>query len=147
MSDFTEGAAKQPLLQAGAVNIAPYICYEVVYPDFVAYRARGSELLVTISNDTWFGKSIGPLQHFQIARMRALETSRSMIRATNDGVTALINEKGDVIKSIPRFTSGVLSSTVTLHKGQTPFMLTGSWPVLALALLMIVGIVLRRPRS
>ena len=144
MSDFAKGATQQPLLQAGAVKIAPYICYEVVYPGFAANRAKGSELLVTISNDTWFGKSIGPLQHFQIARMRALETGRSMIRATNDGITALINEKGDVVKSIPRFTSGVLSSTVTLHKGQTPFMTTGPWPVLILALLMIICVLTKR---
>ena len=70
--------------------------------------------------------------------MRALETGRYMIRATNDGITALINEKGDVVETIPRFTSGVLSSTAEIREGQTPFMIYGSWPILLFSLLMIV---------
>lgn len=137
MSDFSRGDSEQTLLRAGDVKIAPYICYEVVYPDFAAKMARESELLITISNDTWFGQSIGPIQHFQIARMRALETGRYMIRATNDGITALINEKGDVVEDIPRFTSGVLSSRAEIREGQTPFMIWGSWPVLLVCLIML----------
>nr|MDT0252079.1 apolipoprotein N-acyltransferase [Endozoicomonas sp.] len=138
MSDFTRGHSEQELIQAGDVKIATYICYEVVYPDFAAQMARESGLLITISNDTWFGKSIGPIQHFQIARMRALETGRFMIRATNDGITALINEKGDVVKTIPRFTTGVLSAEAEVRSGNTPFMILGSWPVLLLSLLLVL---------
>jgi apolipoprotein N-acyltransferase len=94
MSDFARGPADQPLLQAKGYQIAPYICYEVVYPEFAASLAARSDLLLTISNDTWFGTSIGPLQHLQMAQMRALEAGRWMIRATNNGVTALINPFG-----------------------------------------------------
>lgn len=137
-SEFSRGDSDQALLKAGDIKIAPYICYEVVYPDFAVKMAQESGLLITISNDTWFGKSIGPAQHFQIARMRALETRRFMIRATNDGITALIDEKGIMVETIPRFTSGVLSSTAEIRKGQTPFMLFGSWPVLILCALMIL---------
>ncbi|MGB0360641.1 MAG: apolipoprotein N-acyltransferase, partial [Endozoicomonas sp.] len=137
MSDFSKGKPEQSLLKVGNVTVAPYICYEVVYPDFAANLANGSDFLITISNDTWFGKSIGPVQHFQIARMRALETGRFMIRATNDGITALIDDKGQVIKMIPRFTKGVLSSTVDTRSENTPFMITGSWPTLIAALLMV----------
>ena len=142
MSDFSPGASGQTLLAAGNVRIAPYICYEVVYPDFAAGLARQSGLLITISNDTWFGKSIGPVQHFQMARMRALENGRQMIRATNDGITALIDHKGDVIATIPRFSSGVLSAIADVREGQTPFMRFGSWPVILLSLLMIVAVLL-----
>ncbi|WBA85713.1 apolipoprotein N-acyltransferase [Endozoicomonas sp. GU-1] len=138
MSEFSRGDSEQTLLKAGEATIAPYICYEVVYPDFVAQMAQESGLLITISNDTWFGKSIGPVQHFQIARMRALETGRFMIRATNDGITALIDEKGGVVKTIPRFTHGVLSATAEVRTGQTPFMVYGSWPVLLLGFLMVI---------
>ncbi len=144
MSEFSRGESEQTLLRAGEVKIAPYICYEVVYPDFAAQMAQESGLLITISNDTWFGKSIGPVQHFQIARMRALETGRYMIRATNDGITALIDENGDVVETIPRFTSGVLSSSAEIREGQTPFMVLGSWPVLIIALLMILLVIYRK---
>ncbi|WP_299728322.1 apolipoprotein N-acyltransferase [uncultured Endozoicomonas sp.] len=137
MSDFSKGSPEQELLKAGNAQIAPYICYEVVYPDFAAQLANDSDLLITISNDTWFGQSIGPVQHFQIARMRALETGRYMIRATNDGITALINEKGKVLETIPRFTQGVLSSEAETRSGNTLFMVTGSLPTLLLCLCMI----------
>ena len=73
MSDFARGPADQPLLQAKGYQIAAYICYEVVYPEFAAGLAAQSNLLLTVSNDAWFGKSIGPLQHLQMAQMRALE--------------------------------------------------------------------------
>ncbi|MFO8140794.1 MAG: apolipoprotein N-acyltransferase, partial [Marinobacter sp.] len=94
MSSFSPGPKNQSALIANDVSIMPYICYEVAYPDFVAFNARNAGLLLTISNDGWFGDSIGPLQHLQIARMRALETGRYMLRGTNNGVTAIIDEKG-----------------------------------------------------
>ena len=145
MSDFSRGNPDQTLLKAADVTIAPYICYEVVYPDFAAKLAIGSGLLITISNDTWFGDSIGPIQHFQMARMRALETGRYLIRATNDGITALIDDRGQIIKTIPRFKQGVLTGTAQVMKGNTPFMTFGSWPVLLLSLLMmIIGLIIPR---
>ncbi|WP_330925979.1 apolipoprotein N-acyltransferase [Candidatus Sororendozoicomonas aggregata] len=137
MSSFSRGPANQPPLMAGDTVITPYICYEVVYPDFVARMARNSGLLITISNDTWFGTSIGPEQHFQMARMRALETGRYLIRATNDGITALVDNHGDVVKTIPRFQQGVLRGKAEVMTGNTPFMVLGSWPVLIFSLLFI----------
>ncbi len=137
MSSFSAGSSDQTPLMAGNIAITPYICYEVVYPDFAAKMARNSGLLITISNDTWFGKSIGPEQHFQMARMRALETGRYLIRDTNDGITALIDDSGKIIETIPRFEKGVLRGTATVMKGNTPFMVTGSWPVMALCLLLL----------
>ena len=147
MSDFTKGKENQALLKAGDTLITPYICYEVVYPDFAAKMARNSGLLLTISNDTWFGDSLGPVQHFQMARMRALETDRYLIRATNDGISALINNKGKVLETIPRFQKGVLSGTAVTVSGTTPFMQFGSWPVLLLCLLLVAISLLSKRRS
>jgi len=138
MSSFSPGPDNQSPLQANGINVMPYICYEVAYPDFVAFNARHSGLLLTISNDGWFGDSLGPLQHLQIARMRALETGRYMLRGTNNGVTAIINEKGDITERIPQFQRAVLTGEVFTAKGSTPYMQTGSWPVLTLALILIV---------
>ena len=139
MSDFSRGKPHQAHLQAANTQIASYICYEVVYPDFAAQQAHNSGLLITISNDTWFGHSIGPLQHFQMARMRALETGRFLIRATNDGLTALVDDKGQVLDTIPRFEKGVLTGTAMVVSGNTPFMNLGSWPVLLLSLMLVVS--------
>ncbi|WP_375177596.1 apolipoprotein N-acyltransferase [Marinobacter mobilis] len=138
MSDFSRGPQHQSPLVAGAIRIMPYICYEVAYPDFVAMNARAADLLVTISNDGWFGDSIGPLQHLQIARMRALETGRYMIRGTNNGLTAIIDEKGQIATSVPQFTATTLRGEARAATGSTPYMATGSWPVLTLAAILIV---------
>ncbi|MGI9283142.1 MAG: apolipoprotein N-acyltransferase [Endozoicomonas sp.] len=149
MSAFSPGHSSQEKLRIPNAMITAYICYEVVYPDFAARQAKDSGLLITISNDTWFGKSIGPEQHFQMARMRSLETGRYMIRATNDGISALIDDKGQVSESIERFKPGVLRGTAEVMKGNTPFMLLGSWPVVFLSLLMIIvaGFCARRSGS
>ena len=119
MSQFTKGRSNQPLLMAGDIKIAPYICYEVVYPDFVRANMREAALLVTISNDTWFGASIGPWQHFQMARFRAVELERDLVRSTNDGISALIQADGQILASAPQFTQSVVTGTVQPRTGQT----------------------------
>ena len=81
MSDFSRAAEYQPPLRLSATQLAAAICYEIVYPDLVATSVAETQLLVTVSNDTWFGASIGPHQHFQMARMRALETGKPLLRA------------------------------------------------------------------
>ncbi len=129
MSAFTPGLADQQPLRAGGYRIAPFICYEVVYPDLVARGARHAELLVTISNDSWFGNSIGPLQHLQMAQMRALENGRYMIRATNNGVSAIIDHHGRIIARTPQFITTALHGEAELMLGETAFSSMGSWPV------------------
>jgi apolipoprotein N-acyltransferase len=138
MSSFSPGPSDQAPLKAGGINIMPFICYEVAYSDFVAFNAYNTGLLLTISNDGWFGDSIGPLQHLQIARMRALETGRYMLRGTNNGVTAIIDHKGQITESIPQFERAVLTGEVYAAEGSTPYMRSGSWPVLTLAAILIV---------
>ncbi|WP_397457886.1 apolipoprotein N-acyltransferase [Pseudomonas asplenii] len=132
MSDFARGPADQPLLQAKGYQIAPFICYEVVYPEFAASLSARSDLLLTISNDTWFGTSIGPLQHLQMAQMRALEAGRWMIRATNNGVTGLINPFGQITAQIPQFERGILYGEVVPMHNLTPYLHWRSWPLIIL---------------
>lgn len=129
MSDFARGPADQPPLLAKGYKIAPYICYEVVYPEFAASLAAQSDLLLTVSNDTWFGTSIGPLQHLQMAQMRALEAGRWMIRATNNGVTVLIDPFGRIETAIPQFEKASLYGQVEPMQGLTPYLKWRSWPL------------------
>jgi apolipoprotein N-acyltransferase len=138
MSQFSAGPANQRPLMAGDVSIAPFICYEVVYPDFVQRYGSTAALLVTISNDTWFGKSVGPWQHFQMARYRAVELERDLIRGTNDGVSALISAEGLITSSAEQFREAVITGNVQPRTGQTPFALTGSLPVWVFSLIMLV---------
>lgn len=144
MSDFARGPADQPPLQAKGYRIAPYVCYEVVYPEFAAGLAARSELLLTISNDAWFGTSIGPLQHLQMAQMRALEAGRWMIRATNNGITALIDPQGRVTERLPQFQRTILRGAVTPMQGLTPYLRWRSWPLATLCGLLLAWAVLRR---
>ncbi|RMQ51320.1 Apolipoprotein N-acyltransferase [Pseudomonas cichorii] len=136
MSDFARGPGDQPMLQAKGYQIAPYICYEVVYPEFAAGLAAQSDLLLTISNDTWFGTSIGPLQHLQMAQMRALEAGRWMIRATNNGVTGLIDPFGKITVQIPQFERGVLYGEVVPMQELTPYLHWRSWPLIIVCVLL-----------
>jgi apolipoprotein N-acyltransferase len=133
------GPDQQGLLTAGAHKIAPFICYEVVYPDFVRRHARDAALLVTISNDTWFGASWGPPQHLQMAAMRARENGRYMVRATNNGISALINEQGEIVARMPQFEAATLRGTVQLFTGRTPWSYWGNWPVLVLCWLLLLA--------
>ncbi|GFM84422.1 apolipoprotein N-acyltransferase [Pseudomonas cichorii] len=130
MSDFARGPSDQSMLQAKGYQIAPFICYEVVYPEFAAGLAAQSDVLLTISNDTWFGTSIGPLQHLQMAQMRALEAGRWMIRATNNGVTGLIDPFGRITAQIPQFERGVLYGEVVPMQELTPYLHWRSWPLI-----------------
>lgn len=131
------GPANQKGIQVDGFSIAPYICYEVVYPDLVVDNLRDAELIVTISNDAWFGKSIGPLQHFQMAQMRALETGRYVIRGTNTGVSGIIDPKGRITLSGDQFVDQTLRGEVYRTRGHTPFSQTGSWPLVSLCLLLL----------
>jgi apolipoprotein N-acyltransferase len=131
MSAFTAGPTGQAPLRAGAFRVAPYICYEIVYPDLVASGARDADLLITISNDSWFGDSIGPLQHLQMAQMRALENGRYLIRGTNNGVSAIINAQGEIVVASDRFVTTTLQGQVEAMLGSTPFSRFGSTPVIA----------------
>lgn len=139
MSDFVAGPMQQPTLDAGGVSFGTSICYEVVYPQ-IARATPASTALLTISNDAWFGHSIGPLQHLQMAQMRALENGRPMIRATGNGVTALIDARGRITARIPQFERAVLAGSFQPMRGMTPFARLGIWPALLFCLLLLAAL-------
>ena len=142
MAAATAGGPDQAPLLAHDFRLSPFICYEIVYPDLVRAYARDTVLMLTVSNDSWFGSSIGPIQHLQMARMRALENGRYLVRATNDGISAIINERGQVVAQTERFARTTLSGEVQLMLGSTPFSRIGSRPVLFLCLatlLLLLG--------
>ena len=105
----------------------PLICYEIVYPDLAAKAAAVSDVLITVSNDSWFGASIGPLQHLQMAQMRALENGRYVLRNTGNGVSAIIDPKGKILMRTNQFEKTVLSGDFKLMKQNTPWTLLGYW--------------------
>lgn len=128
-SHISPGPAQTELIQAHQLSLATYICYEIVYGDRVAKASRRANALLTISNDAWFGRSIGPHQHFQIARMRALETARPLIRATGTGISALVDHKGQSIVQLPQHRRAVLNGRIQGRRGDTPYARIGSTPV------------------
>lgn len=142
LSSLAVGPADQTLLNAAGLRIAPYICYEVVYPDFARRVGRDADLLLTVSNDTWFGASFGPLQHLQMAAMRARELGRYMVRATNNGVSAIINSRGQVVAETAQFKAETLQGNVLVYEGMTPFGHWGSLPVWLLCA-AVIGFSLR----
>ncbi len=145
MSSTTAGEAEQPLLRAAGIDLAMAICWEIAYPATVAADAREADALVTISNDTWFGESIGPSQHFQIARMRAKENGKYLLRSTNDGITGIVDDKGDVVERLPRFEPEVLTGTFHAVSGATPYSRWLHLPLgVVLGLCAIVIVALRR---
>jgi apolipoprotein N-acyltransferase len=134
-SDFTPGPTSQEPLRAGGELLAPTICYEDAYGADQLAIERKATLLVNVTNDAWFGDSSAPHQHLDISRMRSLESGRPMLRATNDGVTALIAYDGSVIGELPQFKAGVLTGRMRPRSGLTPYVRAGNWPVLGLVFL------------
>ena len=148
LADFSPGEEKQaPLFIAGA-KVAVSICYEDLFGEETLDFLPEATLLVNLSNTAWFGDSLAPGQHLQIARMRALETGRPMLRVGNTGVTALISPKGEVKARLPAFTRAVLSVETHAYSGLTPYIRMGNWPLLLITLVsFFLPFVIRLDRS
>lgn len=140
MSGFQPGASNQTLLQSAynfndqinTYSIAPFICYEIMFPELVSHMAKQANIIVTVSNDAWFGRSIGPDQHLQMAQMRALENGKSIIRATNTGTSAIIDQKGRILTQSDLFQAQSITSNIQLFSGNTLYSKLGAWPILIL---------------
>jgi apolipoprotein N-acyltransferase len=137
MSSFSLGTDKQLPLLAKQQQIATAICYEIAYPDLVAKNTRNANVMLTVSNDAWFGDSIAPQQHMQMARMRAIENGKPLIRGTNNGITGLIDYRGAIYQQLDQFSRGVLSGTVTPRVGFTPYSRYTNWPIVGISLIII----------
>ena len=121
MSSFRLPNAPQTSLVVKGHHIAASICYEIAYPQLTQRLAKEADWLLTVSNDTWFGRSIAPDQHYQIARMRAIENGRTLVRATNNGISGVIDPLGQSYLTLPRFSAETGQVRVTAMQGQTPF--------------------------
>jgi apolipoprotein N-acyltransferase len=119
-SSFTRGDYIQSNLLANGHHRLPLICFEIAFPDQLAANFTDeTNILLTVSNDSWFGDSHGPHQHLEIARMRALEFGRPLLRATNNGVTAIVDHQGNIQARLPQFTEAVLKAEIILVEGKT----------------------------
>lgn len=146
-SDFTPGAAQQPAVDAGGTTLAQSICYEDAYGSANLAPLAHAALLVNVTNDAWFGHSWARYQHFQIARMRAIEAQRPLLRAANDGVSALVGEHGQVLARAPEFQPVVLRGTVQPRAGLPPYARAGDMPAILAGLLAAALAILRaRPK-
>ena len=140
-SDLAAGPEQQELMQVQGHQLGVSICFEDVFSRDILLALPAANLLVNVSNDAWFGNSTAPHQHMQIAQMRALESERVMMRATNTGITAFIDHKGRVLSVTEQFKTESISETVTGRSGATPFVyfarIQGLLALLPLALLLL----------
>jgi apolipoprotein N-acyltransferase len=139
VSSFSPGPVEQPLLTAAGQPLALSICYEIAFGSEIIGDLPEARILVTVSNDAWFGESIGPHQHFEIARVRALETGRFLLRATNTGITAIVAPDGKVAARLAQFEAGVVEGEITPRAGATPYVTLGDYPFIAAMFLLLAA--------
>lgn len=146
------GQDQRPLALAGE-QIAVTICYEDVFGAEQLHYLPQATLLVNITNDAWFGDSIAPHQHLQIAQVRAAEAGRYLLRSANTGISAIIDPHGSIVATVPQFEPAVLEHTVRGYTGATPYARVGNYPVITaalIALLLQLGLTTKftmRPRT
>jgi apolipoprotein N-acyltransferase len=143
-SDLSPGDDVQPLLEAAnGEKLAVAICYEDAYGAEQLYALPDASILINVSNDAWFGDSIAPHQHLQIARMRSLEVGRPSIRATNTGISAFIDHTGELLDSGAQFEAVTMTMDVQPRRGSTPYAAIGNKPVIGLCFIILAGFWLR----
>jgi apolipoprotein N-acyltransferase len=126
---FTPGQGPIAFQLSSNIRVAPLICYEDLMPDLARKFVSESRanLLVNLTNDAWYGRSVGPWQHLALARSRAIETRRTLLRVTNTGVTSLVNAKGEVVKTLPMFTTAAMPAEVDILNTETYYVRFGDW--------------------
>lgn len=138
-SGFRAGVDNPDPLDAAGQKLALTICYEDAYASEQLEVLKTATLLVNVTNDAWFGDSTAAHQHLQISRMRALEAGRQLLRAANDGISAIISSNGYVEKTFPRFKPGVLTGEVQPRVGLTPYAKVGNWPIIIVSFLLLAA--------
>jgi apolipoprotein N-acyltransferase len=144
LGNFSSGDIDQPLLEAAGYQFVTSICYEDAFGELGIRHIEQAKFLVNVTNDAWFGRSIEPYQHMQIARMRALESGRYLLRATNTGVTAIVSEKGKVIHQAPVMKRASVTAEIHPMSGLTPYARTGDKPIIIIILMVLLGALLNK---
>lgn len=138
VANLKAGSTHQSLITAHNTKIATLICYELAYPSLLRQQLPEAQWIVSISDDGWFGHSLAIHQQLQMAQVLSLQTGRFQVVANNDGLSSVINSNGQIIASLPAFSSGILKSSIQAATGATPWVLWGDWPILIIALLYLV---------
>ena len=146
VADFSAGALEQPPLQAAGHPVGVSICYEIVFGEEIISKLPAAAFLVNVSNDAWFGDSLAPHQHLEMARMRARETGRYLLRATNTGISAILGPDGRVIERGPQFETVVVRGVIEPYAGATPYVRFGNLPAMIVALTALLLVWLRADR-
>jgi len=142
-ADFSAGSPHQRPLQAAGYPVGVSICYEIAFGELLIKSLPEAAILVNVSNDAWFGDSLAPHQHLQMARMRAREVERYILRATNTGISAIIAPDGTLKARSRQFDTETLSAEIEPRHGSTPYVRWGNWPVVTAALLLVAGLAWR----
>ncbi|MEN8710829.1 MAG: nitrilase-related carbon-nitrogen hydrolase, partial [Arenicellales bacterium] len=138
MSDFSSWQGQQPDMKLAGWPVAVSICYEDAFGEELVQTVSGAAFLINISEDAWFGNSLAPHQRLQMAQIRAREAGRYFVRAANTGVTAVINEKGEITSRLEQFVPSVLSSEVIPMTGLTPYVRYGNSLFLGMLLVWLL---------
>jgi len=146
-SDISPGGEHQPILSAAGQKLGLTICYEDAFGSSQLAVLRVATLLINVTNNAWYGNSTAPHQHLEISRMRALEAGRYLVRAANDGITAVIGPHGEIVARLPQFQEAVLRAEVQPMTGLTPYARLGNYPVVIGAGLLLGLAAWRRRRG
>jgi apolipoprotein N-acyltransferase len=142
LSDLTKGSIHQQPMNIAGEKVAINICYEDVFGEEIIRQLPAATILVNASNDAWYGQSNAAYQHMQFSQARALETGRTVLRATNTGATAIIDPHGNILAHAPHFTGTTLNGTAQGYSGSTPYVHWGNWLFLIICLIGLTAICL-----
>lgn len=137
-ANLKPGKTDQTLIRVKNHAIATLICYELAYPQLLRKQLPNAKWIVSISDDGWFGHSFAMYQQLQMVQALSAQTERFQVVSNNDGLSSLINTKGDIISSLPAYTAGVLEGNIFPATGATPWVLYGDKPILMIFLLIIL---------
>jgi len=141
MSNVSHGRSIQDNIQVSSiegVKFSPLICFDVAFGNTVRKSNISSNFIINVSNDTWFGKSMGPYQHLAITRIRAIENNKWVIRATNDGISAIITNNGTIVDKIDKNISGVINSGINFTYKRSLYNIFGHFIPSTLALIIVL---------
>lgn len=141
-SDLSPGRHKMPVALPNGFFAGLSICYEIAFGDELREQLPMANVLINITNDGWFDDSIMPMQHLQIAQARALESGRWVLRSANTGITAIIDDKGQIVKALPRQILGILKGNIKLRAGVTPYILLGDIASVVVCVFILLGLIM-----